>query len=371
MDHHLWKRALVLGFGASIVLGPLAAAPATAATTAAHSATPVVAHGALAPGSQLAITTATKPVSISVKTTANVNLRRGASVKNKSLKVIPANTTLKATGQAPNGWYKVSYKGTTGHISNAHAKKVAVKKATATKPSGGRAVTTGKYSTNRAGLTDRYWTKDKTTSLYRSVGGTVRINDIPRNSVAYRDLKLEKKGGQLSGWYFVRTQGTSGWVKSSALKRSSNAPTGNAKKYSYKSIKRMTNGKIDQRALSTVPWDEEKTLVAAPAVTSLTRLNTAFKKKFGKDLTIDLSYRTRSTQDFYWKDLGPYIAARPGTSNHGWGTAIDFPETYDYSFRGKYYKWLKQNSSKHGWVHRKILEEGSPYAEAWHFEYYG
>ncbi len=325
----------------------------------------------LTPGPRQATRAATKRVDISVKTTANVNLRQGTSAKKKSLKIIPANTTLRATAQASNGWYKVSYKGTAGHISNAHAKKVTAKKPSATRVSGGRAVVTGKYSTNRAGLDDRFWTKDKTTSLYRSVGGAVRIKDIPRNSVAYRDLKLEKKGGLRSGWYFVRTQGTSGWVKSSALKRSSNAPTGNPNKFSYKSIKRMTNGKIDQRALSTVSWDKEKTLIAAPAVASLTRLNTAFKKKFGKDLTIDLSYRTRATQDYYWKELGPYIAARPGTSNHGWGTAIDFPESYDYSFRGKYYKWLKQNSSKYGWVHRKILEEGSPYAEAWHFEYYG
>lgn len=199
----------------------------------------------------------------------------------------------------------------------------------------------------------------------------MRIKDIPRNSVVYRDLKLEKKGGQRSGWFFVRTQGSSGWVKSSGLKRSSSAPTGNPGKYSYSDVKRMANGKIDQRALSTVPWDPEKTLLAAPAAASLTRMNTAFKKKFGKNLTIDLSYRTRSTQDYYWKELGPYVAARPGTSNHGWGTAVDFPETYDYSFRGKYYKWLKKNSSKYGWIHRKILEEGSPYAEAWHFEYHG
>ena len=224
---------------------------------------------------------ATKPgakrINISVKTTANVNLRQGTSAKKKSLKLIPKGTTLRATAQAANGWYKVSYKGTAGHISNAHAKKVTAKKSHQEVPgneacSGGRAVDTGKYSTNRAGLTDRYWTKDKTTSLYRSVGGAVRIKDIPRNSVAYRDLKLEKKGGQRAGWYFVRTQGTSGWVKSSALKRSSGAPTGNTKKYSYQSIKRMTNGKIDQRALSTVPWDKEKTLIAAPAVASLTKV---------------------------------------------------------------------------------------------------
>ena len=306
-----------------------------------------------------------KPSSIWVKNSANLNLRAGSSATSKSLLTIPKNTTLKTSAQAPNGWYKVSYKGKSGYISNAYAKKMAAP------PSGGRAVELGKYSTNRAGLTDRFWTKNATTVLYDSVGGPARITDIPRNSVAYRDMKLEKKGGQLAGWYFVRTQGTAGWVKSSALKRSSNAPTSNTGKFSYNSVKKMTNGKIDQRALVAMPWDTEKTLIAAPAAASLNKLNAAFKKEFGKNLSIDLAYRTRATQDFYWVDLGPYIAARPGTSNHGWGTAVDFPETYDYSFRGKYYKWLKKNSHKFGWVHRKNLEEGSPYAEAWHFEFYG
>lgn len=311
------------------------------------------------------VSTKDKPSTIWVKNSANLNLRASSRSTSKSLLTIPKNTTLKVSAQAPNGWYKVSYKGKTGYISNAYVKKVAAP------PKGGRAVELGGYSTNRAGLTDRFWTKNTTTVLYESVGGKARINDIPRNSVAYRDLKLEKKGGQLAGWYFVRTQGTAGWVKTSALKRSSNAPTSNTGKFSYKSVKKMTNGKVDQRALVAMPWDMEKTLIAAPAAASLNKLNAAFKKQFGKNLSIDLSYRTRATQNFYWVDLGPYIAARPGTSNHGWGTAVDFPETYDYSFRGKYYKWLKKNSHKFGWVHRKNLEEGSPYAEAWHFEYYG
>ena len=306
-----------------------------------------------------------KPSSIWVKNSANLNLRAASNAKSKSLLTIPKNTTLKTSARAANGWYKVSHKGKTGYVSHTYVKKVPAP------PKVGRAVDMGDYSTNRAGLTDRFWTRNATTMLYESVGGPVRINDIPRNSVAYRDVTLEKKGGQLAGWYFVRTQGTAGWMKTAALKRSSNAPTTNTGKFSYSSVKKMENGTIDQRALATMPWDTEKTLIAAPAVASLNKLNTAFKKEFGQNLTIDLSYRTRSTQNHYWGELGPYIAARPGTSNHGWGTAVDFPETHDYSFRGKYYKWLKKNSQKFGWVHRKNLEEGSPYAEAWHFEYYG
>lgn len=109
------KTGLALGLCAGVALAPIAATPAYAGAAA-----PAV-HGALAPTAL----PAAKGSAVSVKTTANVHLRQGASTKKKSLKLIPAGTTLKATGQASNGWYKVSYKGATGYISNAHATKVA------------------------------------------------------------------------------------------------------------------------------------------------------------------------------------------------------------------------------------------------------
>lgn len=91
--------------------------------------------------------------------------------------------------------------------------------------------------------------------------------------------------------------------------------------------------------LVAVPQDPEKTLIAAPALADLTRLNEAFKQRFGHNLDLDLIYRTRGTQDFYYRELGPYIAATPGASVHGFGMAIDVPE------------WTKYN-----WVHPKRLE---------------
>lgn len=306
-------------------------------------------------------------VKLWVTASANVNIRKGSSTGHASVGTLPKNSVAKATERAANGWYKISYKNKTGWVSNKYVKTC----------SKGCQVDTGDYTTNRAGLSDRYFTKANGSDLYAAVGGTRRVGDIPKNSIVYRDLKWEKEGGQVAGWYFVRTQGLNGWMKASDLKRSSNAGTTNSKGYTRAQVLRQSNGKVSSSMLAAVPWDKEKTLIAAPAVKDLTRLNTAFKKQFGKNLDIDLAYRTLDTQKYLYAELGSYIAAKPGTSNHGWGLAIDVPETYDYSFRGKYYKWLKANSHKYNWTHRKNLEEyrsdGSknPYAEAWHFEYTG
>lgn len=320
-----------------------------------------------APKAPVPKNTKTKKVNLWVATKSTVNLRKGAGTSHAVVRSIPKHSAAKATTQASNGWYKVTYKKKSGWISNKHV-------ITCTK---GCQVDTGNYTTNRAGLNDRYFTKTNGADLYSAAGKRLRIGDIPKNSVVYRDLKWEKAGGQVSGWYFVRTQGMDGWMKASALTGKNTAATSNRKGFTRKQALKQRNGKLPVTMLVAIPWDKEKTLIAAPAVKDLTRLNTAFKKKFGKNLDIDLAYRTLDTQKYYYNELGPYIAAKPGTSNHGWGLAIDVPESYNYSFKGKYYKWLKTNSKKYNWTHRKNLEEFrsngtlNPYAEAWHFEYNG
>lgn len=233
------------------------------------------------------------------------------------------------------------------------------------------------YSTNRAGLTDRYFTEKEGSQLYRSIGGALIAGDIPANSVVYRDLAYERAGGQRRGWFFVRTQGMTGWMKESALGRTSTAPTSNSAGLTRSQVRAKANGRLPSSFLVAIPWDSERTLIAAPALKDLTRMNAAFKATFGHDLDIDLAYRTRQTQDYLYRELGANLAATPGTSNHGWGDAIDVPETPPYAFGGKYYLWLKANAARFNWNHRKNLEQftasgaRNPQAEPWHFEYMG
>ena len=312
-------------------------------------------------------TSSVKSVKLWVTPKSTMNIRKGAGTGHAVVGKLSKGQPAYASSKAANGWYKISTQSKTGWVSGAYV----------TTCSKGCAIDAGPYTTNRAGLSDRYFTKSSGADLHASVNGKKRIGDIPKNSIVYRDAAWEKKAGPVSGWYYVRTQGADGWMKASALKRSTSAKTSNTSKTTRSKVQKQANGKLPESMLVALSWDKEKTLIAAPAAADLGRLNSAFKKKFGKNLDIDLAYRTLDTQKFLYQELGSYIAAKPGTSNHGWGLAIDVPETYNYSFKGKYYKWLKANSKKYNWIHRKNLEEfrsnGSrnPYAEAWHFEYVG
>lgn len=71
------------------------------------------------------------------------------------------------------------------------------------------------------------------------------------------------------------------------------------------------------------------------------------------------SARTLAQQRFFASKPSP-PAARPGTSNHGWGIAVDIPYA---DAQG----WLRSNGTRFGWSH----DEGARVGEAWHFRYVG
>jgi hypothetical protein len=56
----------------------------------------------------------------------------------------------------------------------------------------------------------------------------------------------------------------------------------------------------------------------------------------------------------------PPPAAVPGTSNHGWGIAVDIPSAAAQA-------WLMRNGARFGWSH----DEGARVGERWHFRYVG
>ena len=134
------------------------------------------------------------------------------------------------------------------------------------------------------------------------------------------------------------------------------------------------NGRIDPATLCAVPYDP-KQLLRCDAEAAWMRLNAVYKAVFGEDIPIDLSYRTYDEQVEMRRIYGTG-AAVPGTSNHGWGTAIDLP---DYRFGGiglewnygtEKYEWMKLHAPAHGWVNPSwAVQGGIGPAEPWHFEY--
>lgn len=102
-------------------------------------------------------------------------------------------------------------------------------------------------------------------------------------------------------------------------------------------------------------------------------------------------FRSIKAQEIAYGDGSSGFAATPGTSNHGWGLAIDVriatsPDgvgTSISSFQSKDYLWLIANSPQFGWVNPIAMRPeagcyqrgqkvaGKSPCEPWHFQYVG
>ena len=136
------------------------------------------------------------------------------------------------------------------------------------------------------------------------------------------------------------------------------------------------NGDLDPSTLCQVPYDT-KQLLRCDAEAAWMRLDAVYKGVWGVDIPIDLSYRTYDEQ-VEMRQIYGSGAAIPGTSNHGWGTAVDLPdyreggEGLEWNYGTEKYEWMKANAPAYGWVNPSWAVQGGvgPH-EPWHFEYVG
>ncbi|GIJ00168.1 hypothetical protein Slu03_25450 [Sediminihabitans luteus] len=126
-----------------------------------------------------------------------------------------------------------------------------------------------------------------------------------------------------------------------------------------------TNGQLDPHALCDL-WQDGESLRPDAAV-SLAAMNEAYHARFGRDLCLVASYRTLSEQvTLSYTRAG--FAARPGTSMHGWGLAIDLCTKETSS--STTYGWITQNAGTYGWENPAWAQRGGSGAyEPWHFEF--
>lgn len=75
----------------------------------------------------------------------------------------------------------------------------------------------------------------------------------------------------------------------------------------------------------------------------------------------------------YWCGQGAcQMAAVPGTSNHGWGKAIDFRDVNGgLTWDSPGYVWLAENAWRFNFIHPNALGPSSSAPEAWHWEWVG
>lgn len=123
-----------------------------------------------------------------------------------------------------------------------------------------------------------------------------------------------------------------------------------------------------------IPIDQMCELSFAPghyarcdAASAAEDLSAAFREEFGTDLAVTDSYRSFEQQVATKRAKG-YMAAIPGTSNHGWGIALDLGGGIN-RFGTAQHRWMQENAGRFGWVHPEWAQSGGSKPEAWHWEF--
>ena len=191
-----------------------------------------------------------------------------------------------------------------------------------------------------------------------------RITDIQSRMLALQTQKTQQ--AQPTGTQTQASSSTSagGTAFASYLQDAvSAAPASTGRTYSLNSkgiptdLAGYGNGRIPAGALQQVGTTGHK--LWAPAAESLTRLiNDA--QKDGVKIGVSDSYRPYAEQVDLARRKGLYaqggLAAKPGTSEHGWGMAADL------DLNGKALAWMQQNGAKYGFVNNVARE-------SWHWAY--
>ena len=144
----------------------------------------------------------------------------------------------------------------------------------------------------------------------------------------------------------------------------------------------ITNGDIPSNLLGRT--HEQGITILKEGIANWDKLVIAFNHKFSDRNfpgpgTATGGMRSYSTQVRLKEEKGSQ-AATPGTSNHGWGMAIDINTTNSFGTKGTRetgyaaafatdeYIWLKANAPLYGWHHPTWARKGQNNPEPWHWE---
>ena len=136
-----------------------------------------------------------------------------------------------------------------------------------------------------------------------------------------------------------------------------------------KAVAASPNGQISRDLLCEIPFSPGQ-LIRCDAADALVALNNKFTAEHGYSLSVSSSYRSYTSQ-VNVKQAKGYLAAPPGTSNHGLALAVDLSNLGGESnFSHPHYKWMQANAAEFGWKHPAALGPGgSGPQEPWHWEF--
>jgi len=124
------------------------------------------------------------------------------------------------------------------------------------------------------------------------------------------------------------------------------------------------NGLMPASELCRIPGGQKLRCDAAAQYESLADAYTAH---FHKPLCITDSYRPWRVQAALLLRK-PGLAAVPGTSNHGWGQAVDLCDGIN-DYGTPQHEWMLANAPGYGWVSPDWARQGGRRQEPWHWEF--
>lgn len=116
-------------------------------------------------------------------------------------------------------------------------------------------------------------------------------------------------------------------------------------------------------------WATHHHRLRADAAFGFNKLSEAYAIRFGTPICVTDSYRDYAGQVALYARK-PHLAAKPGTSNHGWGTATDLCGGIQ-TFGTAQHQWMRAKAPLYGFFHPSWAQQGGSRPEPWHWEYGG
>ncbi|MDQ1706554.1 MAG: peptidoglycan DL-endopeptidase CwlO [Frankiaceae bacterium] len=136
------------------------------------------------------------------------------------------------------------------------------------------------------------------------------------------------------------------------------------------SVSGYANGQLPVSALCPL-WDAPGMMLRSDAAAAFNRMSQAYAAAFGTPMCVTSSYRTYQHQVELYATMPAGYAAVPGTSNHGWGLAVDLCGGVQVD-NSPEHLWLLDNAASYSWFHPSWALPGGPGPhEPWHWEYAG
>lgn len=126
-----------------------------------------------------------------------------------------------------------------------------------------------------------------------------------------------------------------------------------------------SNGAVPEPELCALPASGHR--LHPDAARSWWQLNAAYTRRFGSRLCVTDSYRGYEAQAAL-QAAKPGLAAPAGTSNHGWGVAMDLCGGIE-SFDSAAHRWMARHGPRFGWDNPAWARAGGTRPEPWHWEY--